>query len=47
MIPLYLNGVLDGDTVSYGSALDLRETLEYDLSRERSFYGRKCGQSSE
>lgn len=29
--------VLDGDTVSYGSALDLRETLEYDLSQERTF----------
>lgn len=29
--------VLDGDTVSYGSARDLRETLEYDLSQERTF----------
>ncbi len=29
--------VLDGDTVSYGSALNLRETLDYDFSQERSF----------
>ena len=29
--------VLDGDTVSYGGAADLRETLEYDLSQERNF----------
>ncbi len=29
--------VLDGDTVSYGSALDLRETLDYDFSQERAF----------
>ncbi len=29
--------VLDGDTVSYGSAYDLRETLEYDFSQERQF----------
>ena len=29
--------VLDGDTVSYGSAIDLRETLEYDFSQERAF----------
>ena len=29
--------VLDGDTVSYGHAPDLKETLEYDLSQERSF----------
>jgi fido (protein-threonine AMPylation protein) len=29
--------VLDGDTVTYGSALDLKETLEYDLSVERDF----------
>ena len=29
--------VLNGDTVSYGHALDLRETLEYDFSQERSF----------
>ena len=29
--------VLDGDTVTYGSALDLKETLEYDLSVEREF----------
>lgn len=29
--------VLDGDTVTYGSALELRETLEYDFSREREF----------
>ena len=29
--------VLDGDTVSYGSALNLRETLEYDFSQERAF----------
>ena len=29
--------VLDGDTVSYGSALDLRETLEYDFSQEKAF----------
>lgn len=29
--------VLDGDSVSYGGAADLRETLEYDLSQERNF----------
>lgn len=29
--------VLDGDTVSYGGAIDLRETLDYDLERERMF----------
>ncbi|MCI8283861.1 MAG: hypothetical protein HFE90_01130 [Firmicutes bacterium] len=29
--------VLDGETVIYGSASDLRATLEYDLSREKSF----------
>lgn len=29
--------VLDGDTVTYGSAFDLRETLDYDFSQERSF----------
>ena len=29
--------VLDGDTVSYGHALDLKETLEYDFSQERNF----------
>lgn len=29
--------VLYGDTVSYGGALDLRETLEYDFAREREF----------
>ena len=29
--------VLDGDTVSYGGAFDLRETLEYDFSQERNF----------
>lgn len=29
--------VLDGDTVLYGNAFDLRETLEYDLSQEKSF----------
>ena len=29
--------VLDGDTVSYGGALDLRETLDYDFSQEREF----------
>ncbi|SDB03757.1 Winged helix-turn-helix DNA-binding [Ruminococcaceae bacterium FB2012] len=29
--------VLDGDTVSYGSARDLREMLEYDLSQEKAF----------
>ena len=29
--------VLDGDTVMYGGALELRETLEYDLSQEREF----------
>lgn len=29
--------VLDGDTVSYGSALELNATLEYDLSQERNF----------
>lgn len=29
--------VLDGDTVSYGGAIDLRETLEYDFFQERNF----------
>ena len=29
--------MLNGDTVSYGSAIDLRETLEYDFSQERAF----------
>ena len=29
--------VLDGDTVAYGSALNLRETLDYDFSQERAF----------
>ena len=29
--------VLDGDTVLYGGATELRETLEYDLSQERDF----------
>lgn len=29
--------VLDGDTVIYGSWQELRETLEYDLSREKEF----------
>ena len=29
--------VLDGDTVMYGGALDLRATLEYDFSVERDF----------
>ena len=29
--------VLEGDTVSYGGALDLRETLDYDLEQERIF----------
>ena len=29
--------VLDGDTVLYGGALDLRATLDYDISQEREF----------
>ncbi len=29
--------VLDGDTVIYGNAISLRETLEYDFGLERSF----------
>ncbi len=29
--------VLNGDTVSYGNATDLRETMEYDFSQERQF----------
>ena len=29
--------VLDGDTVAYGGASDLRETLDYDFSQERDF----------
>ena len=29
--------VLAGDTVSYGNAIDLRETMEYDFSQERGF----------
>ncbi len=29
--------VLDGDTVLYGNAADLRETLEYDFSEEKKF----------
>ena len=28
---------MDGDTVSYGGAIDLRETLDYDFSQERDF----------
>lgn len=33
--------VLNGDTVSYGSALDLRETLHYDFEQERRFSYKK------
>ena len=29
--------VLDGDTVTYGGATDLRATLEYDISQEKAF----------
>ncbi len=29
--------VLDGDTVTYGSATELRATLEYDISQEKEF----------
>ena len=29
--------VLDGDTVSYGSAYNLQETLDYDFSQEKQF----------
>lgn len=29
--------VMDGDIVSYGGALDLREALEYDFAQEREF----------
>lgn len=29
--------VLEGDTVAYGSALNLRETIDYDFSQEREF----------
>ena len=29
--------VLDGDTVMYGGASDLRATLDYDISQERDF----------
>ena len=29
--------VLEGDTVTYGSALNLRETIDYDFSQERAF----------
>ena len=29
--------VLDGDSVSYGSAINLRDTLDYDFSQERNF----------
>lgn len=29
--------VLDGDTVAYGNAINLRETLEYDFSIEKKF----------
>lgn len=29
--------VLDGDTVMYGGALELKETLDYDIARERNF----------
>lgn len=29
--------VLDGDTVSYGNAINLKETLEYDFSIEKAF----------
>ena len=30
--------VLDGDTVLYGYAIDLKETLDYDFSQERDFH---------
>ena len=29
--------ILDGDTVMYGGALDLRATLDYDIAQEREF----------
>ena len=29
--------VLDGDTVTYGGASELRATLEYDMSQEKAF----------
>lgn len=29
--------ILDGDTVTYGNAINLRETLEYDFAVERNF----------
>ena len=29
--------VLDGDTVSYGGAMDLKDTLDYDFGQEKSF----------
>ena len=29
--------VLDGDTVTYGSSLNLKETIEYDFNLEKSF----------
>ena len=29
--------VLDGDTVTYGGAAELRETLEYDIAQEKAF----------
>ncbi len=32
--------VLDGETVIYGSASELRATLEYDLAQEKSFHYR-------
>lgn len=32
-----IEGVLDGATVLYGSASELRVTLEYDLSEEKKF----------
>ena len=34
--------VLDGDTVVYGNAINLRETLEYDFEQEKKFSYNKC-----
>ncbi len=35
--------MLDGDTVMYGGALDLRATLEYDFSAEKEFSYKNLG----
>ena len=36
--------VLDGESVIYGGATNLKETIEYDLSKEKSFNYRNLGE---